>query len=720
MLEVERYELFAAPAYRFDLERRDFFKLMGGGLVLLLALDRSAPAQESGRGGRGQGLPQTISAWLHIGEDGTVTAFTGKTEVGQNIRTSLAQAVAEELRAPIASIKLVMADTALTPYDMGTFGSRTTPTMAPQLRKMAAAARETLIHLAAEKWNVDPAAITVSGGRLKYREQSASFAELTQGRQLMKTVDDAPVTPATHWTIAGTSVPKTTARDMVTGAHHFTSDLSRPNMLSGRVLRPSAFNAKLASLDAREAEAMHDVKIVHDGDFVGVIAPDEITLAAAIAALKAEWKADPQPSGKDLFAYLKSHPETSSSRAAPEQGSVDQGIQSSDFIREATYTVAYIAHTPLEPRAAVAEWNEGKLTVWTGTQVPFGVRSELAEAFGIPESNVRVIVPDTGSGYGGKHSGEVAVEAARLARSAGRPVKIIWTREEEFTWAYFRPAGVIEVRGGTLKDGSLAAWEFHNYNSGGSGIETPYAVQNKKVEFHATESPLRQGSYRGLAATANHFARESHMDELAAAMGMDPLEFRLKNLKNERLRAVLQAAAAKFGWEKLKSTPTHGFGLACGVEKGGYVACCAEVSISPSEEKVKIERVVTAFECGAIVNPEHLKNQVEGGVIMGIGGALFESIEFDNGRILNPHLAKYRVPRFSDVPVLETLLLDRKDLPSAGAGETPIVGLAPAIGNAIFHATGIRIRSLPMLPTVGQTLPLPSANQKPSFVTLKG
>ena len=687
MLEAERYELFAGPAYRFDLERRDFFKLLGGGLLLLLAFENPAAAQ---------GMPQNIGAWLHIGEDGTVTVFTGKTEVGQNIRTSLAQAVAEELRAPVASIKLVMADTDLTPYDMGTFGSRTTPTMAPQLRKVAAAARETLIDLAAEKWKVDRAAIVVSDGRVKHDSQSASFGELTHGQQLTKTVDGAALTPASKWTVAGTSVPKTNARDIVTGAHKYPSDLTRPFMLFGRVLRPAAFNAKLASLDTVGAAAIPNVKIVREGDFVGVAAPDDLTLAKAIGALKAEWKADPQPSSKDLFAYLKSHPAGERGRNAPELGSVEQGLKSSDFVREATYTVAYIAHTPLEPRAAVAEWKEGKLTVWTGTQVPFGVRRELAEAFGIPENHVRVIVPDTGSGYGGKHSGEVAIEAARLAKGAAVPVKVIWSRQEEFTWAYFRPAGVIDVRGGTLKDGSLAAWEFHNYNSGGSGIETPYAVPNKKVEFHATESPLRQGSYRGLAATANHFARESHMDDLAAAMGIDPLEFRLKNLKNDRLRAVLVAAAEKFGWSKTESVATRGYGLACGVEKGGYVACCAEVSIV--DGKVRIERVVTSFECGAIVNPEHLKNQVEGAIVMGIGGAMFEAIDFDNGRILNAHLAKYRVPRFSDMPVLETVLLDRKDLPSAGAGETPIVGLAPAVGNAIFRATGVRIRSLPMCP----------------------
>ena len=698
MLEAERYELFEGPAYQFGLERRDFFKLLGGGLVFLLALDTTATAQESGRARPSETLPQNIGAWLHIGDDGAVTVFTGKTEVGQNIRTSLAQAVAEELRTPIGSIQLVMADTDLTPFDMGTFGSRTTPTMAPQLRKVAAAARETLIDLAAEQWKVDRSSISVVEGRVKCNGHSASFGELTHGRELMKTVDGATLTPASQWTVAGTSIPKTTARDIVTGAHRYTSDMVRPNMLFGRVLRPAAFNATLASIDTKAAEAIENAKIVRDADFVGVAAPDEVTLKNAIDALSsATWKFDPQPSGKDLFAYLKAHPEQSrGGRTAPEQGSVEQGLKGSDFTRDATYTVAYIAHTPLEPRAAVAEWNQGKLTVWTGTQVPFGVRRELAEAFGIPENAVRVIVPDTGSGYGGKHTGEVAIEAARLAKGAGQPVKLIWTREEEFTWAYFRPAGVIEIRSGAMKDGSLAAWEFHNYNSGGSGIETPYEVPNKKVEFHATESPLRQGSYRGLAATANHFARESHMDDLANATGMDPLEFRLKNLKNERLRAVLQAAAEKFGWKPRAAQESHGYGLACGVEKGGYVATCAEVSLT--EGKVKIERVVTAFECGAIVNPEHLKNQVEGGVIMGIGGALFEAIDFDNGRILNPHLTNYRVPRFSDMPVLETVLLDRKDLPSAGAGETPIVGLAPAIGNAIFHATGVRIRSMPMIP----------------------
>ncbi len=720
MLEVERYELFEGPAYRFALERRDFFKVLGGGIVLLLLCDEPASAQESGRGRArgGEALPQTIGGWLHIAEDGAITVYTGKVEMGQNIRTSLAQAVAEELRAPIGSINLVMGDTDLTPFDMGTFGSQTTPRMAPQLKKVGAAARETLIDLAAEKWKVDRASISVSDGKVKNgaTAESIGFGALTHGQQLLKTVDGAAITPADKWSVAGTSVPKTTAHDMVTGAHRFTSDIVRPNMRYGRVLRPKAFNAKLVSLDTRQVSAIQDVtpaevSVIHEKDFVGVVAPNELVAGKVIAALRSEWKADPQPSGKELYAYLKGHPQSrgGGGRPAAEQGSREQALQSASHKLEASYTVAYIAHVPLEPRAAVAEWEKGKLTVWTGTQRPFGVRSELAEAFGIPEKSVRVIVPDCGSGYGGKHTGEVAIEAARLAKFVEKPVKVIWTREEEFTWAYFRPAGVIDIRSGVTADGTLTAWEFHNYNSGGSGIESPYDVANRKIEFHPTEYPLRQGSYRGLAATANHFARESHMDDLAAAVGMDPLEFRLKNLKDARLRAVLEAAAAKFGWGKSKSDATRGFGLSCGLEKGGYVATCVQVSIAQPGGKVKIDRVVTAFECGAVVNPEHLKNQIEGSVVMGIGGAMFEAIEFENGRILNPYFAKYRVPRFSDTPIIETVLVDRKDLPSAGAGETPIVGLAPAVGNAIFHATGVRIRALPMVPNG-----LPSPHSQPT------
>src|SRR5262249_55500854 len=268
----------------------------------------------------------------------------------------------------------------------------------------------------------------------------------------------------------------------------------------------------------------------------------------------------------------------------------------------------------------------------------------------------------------------------------------VWTREEEFTWAYFRLAGVIDVTSGVNKDGVITAWDFHNYNSGNAGLRPVYAIQNQRCEFHRSDSPLRQGSYRGLASTANHFAREVHIDELAASLKSDPLEFRLKNLKDERLRAVLEAAAKAFGWGKSKPAAGHGFGIAGGFEKAGYVANCVEVGVDRAGGKVKLVRVVTAFECGAIVNPDGLRNQVEGSVIQGIGGALFEAIDFENGKILNPRFSRYRVPRFSDAPKLETVLLDRKDLPSAGAGESPIGAVAPAVGDAPFCAAPVCLR----------------------------
>ncbi|HEX6043090.1 MAG TPA: molybdopterin cofactor-binding domain-containing protein [Pyrinomonadaceae bacterium] len=698
-LELERYELFAEPFYNFSFNRRQFLKVFSGGIALLVPASNLLAQEQGESGGRGfdQRLPNDIGAWIHIEESGAVSVFTGKVELGQNIRTSLAQAVAEELHVPVNTIRLVMADTDLVPFDAGTFGSRTTPTMAPQLRKAAAAARETLIALAAEQLKVAPADVRIVNARFVNHDasKSLSLADVAKGQKLVKTIPpDVAVTTVKDWTIAGTSVPKVGARDFVTGKHEYTTDIKLPGMLFGRVVRAPALNSSLVSADTKPAEAIAGVTVVREGDFVGITAPDPQTAARAEKAMALHWKTPGQPGEAELFELLKRDSSPSRGGGRP-VGSIADGMSAADKKLSQTYIVAYIAHAPLEPRAAVAEWKDNKLTVWTGTQRPFGVRSELAEAFRIPEDKVRVIVPDTGSGYGGKHTGECAIEAARLARASGKPVKLVWTREEEFTWAYFRPAGVIEVSTGVKNDGTVTAWEFHNYNSGASAIQTKYAFPNQNIQFHNSKSPLRQGSYRGLAATANHFAREVHMDELAQLVGMDPVAFRLKNIQDQRLRAVLEATAKSFGWG-VKRQSGRGAGIACGFEKGSYIGTAAEVSVDPKTKKVKLERIVAAFECGAIVNPVHLHNQVEGAVVQAIGGALFEGIHFQNGQILNPKFSRYRLPRFSDVPPIEIVLLDRKDLPSAGAGETPIVGLAPAISSAIFEATGQRIRSLPL------------------------
>ncbi|HEX2034661.1 MAG TPA: molybdopterin cofactor-binding domain-containing protein [Chloroflexota bacterium] len=686
----------------------------------------------------------SIGAWLEILEDGTVTVFTGKVEVGQNIRTSLAQAVADELRLPLSAVRLVMADTERTPFDPGTFGSRSTPGMAPQLRRAAAAAREALIDLAAARWEANRDDLRVEDGRVTHPEtgQTLGFGELTQGQPLAQPVpEDIPITPAPSWQVAGRAAPKVGAEALVTGRHRFAADVKRPGMLYGKILRPGGFGATLRSLDTAAAASVPGVQVVRDPDdpdFVGVVAADEGAAERAIGLIRAVWDVPGQPSSQELFEYFKSHPADPPTdrrfSGGPQytSGSLQEGLAAAERTLQQTYTAAYIAHAPLEPRAAVAEWAPAgwagqqrgpeaaapgspagdpsageaspgraapKLTVWTGTQRPFGVQRQLMEVFGLDESQVRVVVPDTGSGYGGKHYGDAAIEAARLARACGRPVRVLWTREEEFTWAYFRPAALIEITSGVRSDGTLTAWAYHNYNAGPAGIRTPYDVPHQHIEYHVTRTPLRQGSYRALAATANHFARESHLDELAHLVGMDPLAFRRHNLREPRCLAVLEAAAERFGWAGLPRTgrPREiGYGLALGNEKGSYIATCAEVKVDPARGQIVVQRVVAAFECGAIVNPDHLQCQVEGAVVQGLGGALYEAIEFAGGRILNPRFSQYRVPRFRDTPHIEVVLLDRKDLPSAGGGETPIVGIAPAVANAVFDATGLRLRAMPL------------------------
>ncbi len=711
-MEPERYEFFAEPLYSFEPDRRDFFKFLGAGVVVAMLIEDTEAQPPRGRG---SSASQELGAWIHIGKEGKITVYSGKTEVGQNVRTSLAQAVAEELRVPPSSIDMVLSDTALTPNEGGTSGSRSTPDSAPRLHRAGAAARDLLATLAAERLKVDKKALVVAEGKVTHAEtkRSLTFGELTEGKKLVQTVAaNSTVTPPSQWKVAGQSIPKVNGRDYVTGKHQYSSDVIRPGMLFGKVLRPPSFGATLVSVDLKAAASLPGVVAVHDGNFIGVVAPNEQLAEQALAAVKAEWKSALQPSAKELYTLLKQPPPerqgqgqfkkraggVSPRSGGGPQGDVALGLKSADHQLEATYTIAYIAHAPLETRTATAEWDKDRLTVWTGTQQPFRVRTDLAAAFKMPEENIRVIVPDTGSGYGGKHRVATATEAARLAKAAGKSVKVVWTREEEFTWAYFRPAGVNEVKGGIRKDGSFTAWEFHNYNSGTSGISFPYDVANQRVQGHAGQAPLEQGSYRALASTANAFAREVHLDDLARAIAMDPLELRLKNLKNPRLRAVLEAVAKQFGWGAKHQREGQGFGIACGTEKASYVATCAEVFVDPASKQIQVVRAVTAFECGAIRNPEHLKNQVEGCVIMGLGGALFEAIDFADGKIVNPKFSRYRVPRFSDSPKLETVLLDRKDLPSVGAGETPIIAIAPAVGYALFDATGIRKRTLPLAP----------------------
>ncbi len=696
LFEPDRKELAEGPAYRFELDRRQWIAVAGAGLLVSAAgkvvFSPGVAAAE---------IPP--STRLHLGEDGSITVLTGKVEVGQGSRTEILQAAAEELRVAPRSLRVLLADTAVTPDDGSTAGSRTTPSTVPVVRRACAAAREMLVRAAAEAWDLDASQLRVESGAVVHAGKRLAYADLARSKRMTST-DDAsaprgiPLTEVDDWTVLGGSQLKTEARELVTGAHRYPSDIVRPNMLYGAVLRPPSYGAQLESVDVRPGEELGAVTI-RDGEFIGCAAKTSHEARTAIEAVgkTARWSTAPHPSNDDLGAYLKGHAQTSGGgRRGPrhrERGDVDSALSTAKTVT-ASYEIPYVQHAPMEPRAAVAEWDQGQLTVWTGTQRPFGVREQLMEAFRLTAEQARVVVPDTGGGFGGKHTGEVAIEAARLAKAAGQPVSLRWTRAEEFAWAYFRPAAAFEARAG-LSGEKIVAWDFTAYNPGTAGIETPYAIPNVRTQYFPCDSPLREGSYRGIGATGNNFAREVFMDELAEDAGLDPLEFRLANCNDERLSNVLEAAADRIGWSQGQSlSQNRGRGIAAGFEKGSYIAICAQVRVEGAS--VDVERLVSAFECGAILNPRNLQAQVEGCVIQGLGAALSEEVRFASGQLLNGSFSQYPVPRFRDVPPMETVLLDRPDIESAGAGETPIIAVAPALANAVFAAKGQRVRSLPL------------------------
>ena len=698
VLVPERYELREAAACRSVMNRREFLEVAGAGLLIVV----TAPCA----GAQGVAAEGTLAARLHINEDGFITLLTGKVEEGQGPRTELAMAAAEELRVPLDRVKVVMADTELVPNDGVTAGSRTTPGTVPAVRKAAAAARELLILVSSHQLSAARGSLEVRDGTVTAEGRSLSYADLAKSPELAAAYKEAlppdtTLTLAKNWRILGTPRARLGGRDIVTGSHRYPSDIVRPGMLYGSVLRAPSYGAKLLKLDLSSAERLQGVHAIRNGDFVGFAAKTSFAARKALqsVAATAQWETVEQPSSDVLFGYLKEHAREDQQRPrGSARGSVEEGLKQAKRRLKASYTVAYVQHAPMEPRAAVAEWKDGMLTVWTGTSNPYGVREQLAQAFSLGQDRVHVIVPDMGGGFGGKHTGEVAIEAARLAREAGHPVSLRWTRSEEFTWAYFRPAALIEVEAGMDATNTVIAWDFANYNSGAAALDTPYRIGNTRVRFLESQSPLRQGSYRCLAATANNFAREAFTDELAEDAGRDPLEFRLSHLDNERIKDVLSAAAERFRWSerRKKRRPGTGIGLACGTEKNSVVAACVEIEMDASGESPRLVEIVEAFECGAILNPANLRSQVEGCIMMGLGPVLREEIRFRDGRLMNGSFAEYRVPRFSDVPKMEVLLLDCKDLEPVGAGETPIIVVAPAVANAVFDATGKRVRSMPL------------------------
>ena len=670
-----------------------------------VAMGFPLPQRSYARAAYGNTKPDVQRAlWLTVRPDGSVVAFAGKVEYGQGIRTGLAIEVADELRLPVEAVEVVLGDTALVPWDMGTFGSQSTARVGVQLRKAAATARAALLDLAADRLDLPAGELAAAAGAVASKSdptRRASYADLIGERNMTRDLDvDIALTPASEFTQMGREHLRIDAVARVTGTSVYSQDVVLDGMLFAAVLRPPARGATLASCDAAMAGRMAGVaRIVQDDDLVAVLADSDERAARALGLVEARWDG---PAGRssalDLPALLQS-----SGRdpyATQEGGAVDDGFSQADATLEATYFIPYVSNAPMEPRAAVAAWDGGRLTVWAGTQRPFGIRTELAQRFGIEEQDVRVIAPEIGGGFGSKSPYPVAHEAARLARIAGRPVRVAYTRAEDMAHATVRPAALIAIKSGFTSDGKITGWQYDAYHAGDRpflgrrGSETPYDSPHVRVTTYTSDSPLATGSYRSLGAAANHFAREVHIDEFAAELGIDPVELRLRNLSHPRFRRVLERAAERFGWQAGASRARRGAGVAIGIDVGSYIAECVQVDVQGKE--VRVERVTAALDCGLVVNPDGVYNQVEGSVVMGMGTALYEAIDFQDGRVLNNGFTRYRVPRSSDAPVIDTLLVGDAETPSTGAGEPGIVPIAAAISNAVFDQTGQRHRELPI------------------------
>ncbi len=645
---------------------------------------------------------------LMMDHQGGATAFSGKVEYGQGIRSGFSLAIADELDLPLGSVSVILGDTAMVPFDRGTVGSLSTMTLGMQLRRAAATARGALVTLAAERWLVDESGLATSEGHVfqtSDKNQRVSYADLLEGKNLQLSIpDDTTTKQAADFVYMGKDATRTDALARVTGQAKYSHDIVVDGMLHGKILRPPSYGARPQQIDTSGSERIPGfVMVVQEGDLVGVVCEREDAAEQAVDAIRVRWQEVQElPSDSDFPGLLKE--KAKEMIVLRESGSPADGFAQADHVLEGNYFVPHVANAPMETSAAVTTWDGGNLIVWSGDRSPFGVRDELASALNMSQDNIRVIAPEVGGSFGTKGTVEVAHEAAVLAKAAGRPVRVVHSRAEEFMWGTVRPAAFYEIRSGFNNDGKIVAWEYTGYHTGDRpqrgqrGADTPYNTPNVRIAVADSASPLRTGSYRSLGCASNHFAREIHMDEIAAALKMDPVEFRLLNLSHPRLIRVLQQTAERFGWETKRHDSSIGIGVAIGYDAGSFVAECAEVTVQ--RRNVRVQRVVAGIDCGMVVNPEGVRNQMEGSIIMGMGTALRETVEFGSGRLLNSVFSKYRVPRINDAPQIEIVMSGDPTTQSTGAGEPGIVPIAAAIGNAVSDVTKSPVRTLPIVPNL--------------------
>lgn len=687
--------------------RRDFLKRLGGGIIICVAMGEALPAlaqQERRFGGFGRGLPSDFNAFLHIDEDGHVTGYTGKIEMGQGPITSLPQMLAEELDAPLDAVEMVMGDTDLCPWDMGTFGSLTTRMFGPAMQAAAAEAKAVLLDLAAEALKVPQAQLTAKDGAIFDRENPAhrmTYGQLTKGKKIERHIEARPpLKDASQFTIVGKPQLHRDGRAKVTGGAHYSGDIRQPGMLYAKILRPPAHDAKLKSLDTAPAKAVSGVQVVQDGDLIAVLHELPDVAEDALLKIKAEFDTpEPTLDDKNIYDHLLSVAPPANVLASG--GNLETGRKLAAKTIETTYLDCYVAHAPMETHTALAKTEDGKATVWASTQNPFGAQEEIARAIGFPAKNVRVITPFVGGGFGGKTYNQEAVEASRLAKIAGKPVQVMWSREEEFFFDTFQPAAIVKINSGVDASGKMVFWDYDVYYAGERGAPQFYDIPNHRTAGHGrgwqgSEHPFHTGAWRAPGNNTNTFARESQIDRMAVAAGMDPVEFRLNHLSDAKMIRVLKTAAQTFGWTPAKSPSRRGYGVACGIDAGTYVAAIAEAAVDANTGAVQVKRVVCAQDMGLVVNPEGAKIQMEGCITMGLGYCLTEEIHFKGRKVLDTNFDSYEIPRFAWVPKIETVILDARDHPPQGGGEPAIVIMGAVVANAIYDATGARLCQLPM------------------------
>ena len=686
--------------------RREFLKSSGGGIAIFVTFGGQLGLLEHAEAQGRSGVPADFNAFLRIAEDGRVTCLTGKIEMGQGPITSLPQMMAEELGVAFEMVDIVMGDTDLCPWDRGTWGSLTTRAFGPLLRAAAAEARGVLLDLASQELRVPVSRLEVNAGVVSDRKNERkriTYGELAKGEPIERHLKLKPeLKDVSQFQIMGQPKLRRDSLEKVTGKAKYAADIRLPGMLYAKILRPPAHGAKLKKADTSGARKVDGVRLVEDGDLIAVLHELPDVAQDALGRINAKFDLPPPMlTDQNIHEHLL--------RVAPKgevtakAGNVDKARKLADRMIETRYFDGYVAHAPIETHAALAHIERGKCTVWASTQNPFGARDKIARAIGFSPDKVRVITPFVGGGFGGKTSNMQAVEAARLAQTVGRPVQVMRTREEEFFYDTFRPAAVVNIRSGIDGSGRITFWDYEVLFAGQRGAEHFYEIPNHRTTvrpqgWSGGPHPFATGAWRAPANNTNTFARESQISAMAAAAGADAIEFRLKHLGDPRMIRVLKAAAQRFGWTPAATPSKRGFGVACGIDAGTYVAAIAEVAVDARSGEVEVKRVLSAQEMGIVVNPQGATIQMEGCVTMGLGYALSEEVHFRGGQILDTNFHRYEIPRFSGVPKIETLLVEANDIPPQGGGEPAIVVMGAVIANAIHDATGARLKRMPMTP----------------------